>query len=184
MTVANNVVYVPNDTGQVQMYDTSGGLLGSFSSLFNAHDVLDFQGSLLVRGPTSISRHAYDGTFLGTFGPTNFVLGGQMDLDLAGNVLVADRDSNTIYRLDQATGNVLDSFNAPEAVGVHQLANGDILWADDGADVYVWQGQVLGSTLVGDNMGYFLESVVPEPSTCLALCVCLFGLASLRRRRR
>jgi hypothetical protein len=106
-----------------------------------------------------------------------------MDHATNGDVLVAGFSTNQIARLDPTTGNILSTFPASGARGVHQLLNGNIMWTS-GTGVFVFDVTTQQSTSVYSGGGRFIDELnVPEPATGLMLAGSIALLATRSRRR-
>jgi hypothetical protein len=113
---------------------------GDYVSHFDISDhvaqpwgLLPFGGDLLVSAHAvgeGIHRFTLAGASEGTFhASADLNLAHQIAYDLNGNILAAGFNSSKILRIDATTGDVLDTYDAEQARGVHQLANGKIIWS-------------------------------------------------------
>lgn len=195
-SLIGNTVYVTNagtangaPGNAVLSYDTSGNLLGVFSTTGLAPSpfyVMDHNGTLLVSsssGNDDVHRFTTGGTSLGTFYNGTRSFGEQMAIAPNGDIWIGWFSSNVVTRHDPTTGAELSSFSASSVRGVYQLANGNVLWSNS-TSVNVWDPNTNQSTLVYSGGGrFFSQAVVPEPASMVALGAGLLALARRRRRK-
>jgi hypothetical protein len=170
----------------LRMFDTSGNSMGHFLTPRSTgpFGALDVGGDLLVSSSNAdddVHKYTTAGVSLGTFhNSTSLNFAEQMNLDAAGNVMVAGFSSNNVVTLNSA-GSIVGSFAASGARGVYQLGNGNILWSN-GSGAHIFNVGTGGSTQIYSGGGrYFDILVVPEPATVVTL---LAGVALAARRRR
>ncbi len=170
LSVINGLVYVTSSGTQngapgpvVQVFDPAGNFVFGFSTTGLApspFSVLSFQGDVLVASSSAnddVHRFTVTGTSVGTFHNTASIsFAHQIALASDGNVWCAAFTTGSVFKLDQATGNVLDSFPASGARGVFELFNGNVMWTNSsGAWVYDVASQT--STLVHAGGGRHLN---------------------------
>lgn len=150
MGLVGNTVYVTNagtangapSANSVVMFDTSGNLLGNFSTAGLApspFSVLLHQGDLLIGGSSGnndIHRFDLAGVSIGAFHNSTLSFIEQLDHATNGDVLAAVFTTGVIARLNPDTGAQISTFPAAGARGVRQLGNGNIMWSS-GSGVFV-----------------------------------------------
>ena len=172
----------------VAMFDTAGASQGNFATpLSSGFGILFHNGDLLVSSDTAnddIHVYSTTGADKGTFhNSTGLNFAEQMDHAVNGDVLVAGFSTNQVARLDPTNGNILSTFAASGARGVHQLGNGNIMWTS-GTGAFVFDVTTGQSTLVYSGGGRFIDVLnVPEPATGFAFAGSI-ALLALRSRRR
>lgn len=151
-------------------------------------DALSYGGGLLINdiAGEDIDQFDLSGNFLSTFVDSDGVNGidfpEQMNLNAAGNVLVAGFSSPAgIYEYD-SEGALVNFYNVGTGVrGVWELGNGNIMFTD-GSGVHILvpgTGEV--TTALDGVSGRFIEFLVPAPGSTALLG--LAGLFAARRRR-
>lgn len=141
------------------------GSIGTAATSSSPFAILVREDDVLVANSNANDDiHRYDdaGASLGTFHNTtalNFAQ--QMAIAGNGDVLAAGFSSNTVVRLDAATGALLSSFPASGGRGVYQLANGNILWSNaSGVHVYDVASQTSTQVYTGGGR-HFGEVLLP-----------------------
>lgn len=194
MAFANGTVYVSNAgtandaPGQaIVMFDTSGNLIGNFSTAGLASSpfaILEHQGSLLVASSNAnddIHRFSFGGSSMGTFhNSTSLNFTQQLAIATNGDILAAGFSSPAgVVRLDPNTGDIVGGFTASGTRGVFQLGNGNILWSNS-AGAHVYNMSTGSSTQVYAGGGrHFGLLVIPGPGV-----LAFFGLAGMTATRR
>jgi len=171
MIYSNGIVYVTNDGGSngattdsLVMFDATGAHLGTLplSDSPSPFSVLPWQGDLLVASSSAgddVHRYTLGGVSVGTFhDSTSINFAHQMSPASDGNVWVATFTSDTLVKLDAATGNILTSYTADSARGVIELQNGNLLWSN-GTGAYVYDVVSATSTLVYAGSSYHFNEI-------------------------
>ena len=166
-----DVIYVTNaGTGNgapganaVVMFDPAGANLGNFLTTGFCNSpfgILPHQGGLLISGSSNnhdVYRFDNAGVPLSSFhNTTSISFAEQMDFDLNGNILVACFTTGGITRLDKDTGAIINNFPPSGARGVHQLPNGNVLWASGGG-AFIWDHETNISTNIYVGGGRYID---------------------------
>ena len=152
MAFVNGVVYVTNagtangapGANAIVCFDSTGNWLFNFLTTGTApspFSVMPFQGDILVSsssGTDDVHRFTTAGVSVGTFhNSTSLAFAHQLAPASDGNVWCGGFTTGGIVKLDATTGALLSSFTAPGCRGVHELANGNLLWtSSSGAHIY------------------------------------------------
>jgi streptogramin lyase len=165
-------VYVTNDgtnngatADSLVTFDPAGNYLGTIalSASPSPFSVLPFQGDMLVvssSGPDRVHRYTLAGASLGTFNDSAS-LGFSHASALAsdGNVWLSTFTTDTIVKLDAATGNVLLTLPADNARGIFELANGNLLWTTQYGGAFVYDMVTMSNSQVYAGSMYNLNLV-------------------------
>ena len=157
MAFVNGTVYVSNSGtangapgNAVVTFDPAGNFLSSWTTNTLATSpfaVMPFQGDLLVSGSSNANDiHRFDlaGAPIGVFhNSTGISFAHQIAPASDGNVWCAGFTTGGISKIDATTGLVLSSFPAAGARGVHELANGNVLWSNGSG---LWLYDIVGAT--------------------------------------
>ncbi|HYE61373.1 MAG TPA: hypothetical protein VD997_05200 [Phycisphaerales bacterium] len=175
MEYADGRVYVSRNANSIEVFDTNGAFVFRFSTSGQASSpfsVLEHQGALLVGASVTtfdeVHRYTYGGVSLGTFNNgigVRFVE--QLGHDLDGHVLAASFTDARIATLHKDTGQILSSFPAFEARGVHQLRDGSVVWTNS-AGIHRYDPGTGVDELIYAGSGRYIDllDLTPPPPPC------------------
>jgi len=165
------VVYVCNDGGNngatinsLVTFDTAGNHLGTLplSDSPSPFSVIPFNGNLLVASSSAgddVHEYTTAGVSVGLFhDSTSINFAHQIAPASDGNYWCATFTSDSIVKLDAATGNILSTFSTDNTRGVYELQNGNLLWTNS-SGAYVYDVVSATSTLVVAGNCYHLNEV-------------------------
>ncbi|MBX3465231.1 MAG: hypothetical protein KF830_18845, partial [Planctomycetes bacterium] len=146
-------------------FDPAGNYLGTLvlSASPSPFSLVPFQGDMLVcssSGPDKVHRYTLAGTSVGTFNNAaalGFTHASALASD--GNIWVSTFTTDTIVKLDAATGNIIQTLPADNARGIFELANGNLLWTTANGGTFVLDVATQTSTLVLSGSAYNLNLV-------------------------
>jgi hypothetical protein len=172
MKFFGGIVYVTNDgtnngatADSLVTFDPAGNYLGTIalSASPSPFSVLPFQGDMLVvssSGPDKVHRYTLAGASVGTFNNST-ALGFSHASVIAsdGNIWLSTFTTDTIVKLDAATGNILQTLPADNARGIFELQNGNLLWTTQYGGAYVYDMVAGTNTQVHAGSMYNLNLV-------------------------
>jgi hypothetical protein len=171
MSLINGIVYVTNDGNgngatpdSLVTFDAAGNHLGTLalSSSPSPFSVQPYQGDLLVfssGGPDKVHRYTTAGASVSTLVSTDATFGFTHASFIAsdGNIWVSTFTTDTIVKMDPATGFVLQTIPADNARGIYELANGNLLWTTANGGAFVYDFGTMTNTQVLDGSMYNLQ---------------------------
>jgi hypothetical protein len=193
MAYADGTVYVSNSgsnngaPGEAIVTYLADGTSTGFFSVTDPFDVLDVGDGIFINDIDNdkIDRYMYDGTFVSNFvdsdGETAFDFPQQMNLNGAGNILVAGFSTPSGIYEYAPDGTLVNYYDVGGIRGVYELGNGNLMFTNsDGVNIL--DPNTGAVSLVYDGSSQYINLVV-IPAPAGAGLIGLASLGLLRRRR-